>query len=317
MKPSAQIAVALWALIAVCQPTAAPAGDYVQFSGGDQPATNVGAEEAAGQGQPVCLSSDPAPGGDQPRGACCCDLGCDECPPFGIVGLVGLDAFKGVSDGQFEDNFGTVVSLSAGMPVFGLRDYGIGWQIGMSYDAYDYDGTGWALFDREGVQQQIFFTTGFFRKAHDDQRLSLGVVYDWMLNSYWGMFSTSPTLSQWRGQVEYSLGGCNALGAWGCLRDRGSEQIGEFYSLVTARAHEPGQPVLAPQVQQHGGRQLFVGRRPGARPAGSRGGDKPRRHDDRRDAAIAAVGAARSLRQRQLLSPQRLGRGRGRGRQRL
>ena len=61
-------------------------------------------------GATVCLSSDPTPGGDQPRGASCCDLGCDQCPPYGIVGLVGLDAFKGVSDGQFEDNFGTVVS---------------------------------------------------------------------------------------------------------------------------------------------------------------------------------------------------------------
>ncbi len=149
--------------------------------------------------------------------------------------MVGLDAFKGVSDGQFEDNFGTVVSSSAGVPVYGLRDYGIGWQIGMSYDAYDYDGTGWALFDREGVQQQIFFTTGFFRKAHDDQRLSFGVVHDWMLNSYWGMFSTNPTFSQWRGQIEYALGGCNSVGAWGCLRDSVSRQIGEFYSLVTAR----------------------------------------------------------------------------------
>ncbi len=59
-----------------------------------------------------------------------------------------------------------------------------------------------------------------------------------MLNSYWGMFSTNPTFSQWRGQAEYALGGCNSLGAWGCLRDSVARQIGEFYSLVTACAED-------------------------------------------------------------------------------
>ena len=79
---------------------------------------------------------------DQACGGDCCHIGCDECPGFGIVGFAGLDSFKGISDGHFQSNFGAVTGLNAAMPVPGLNDYGIGWQLGMSYGVYDFDGWG-------------------------------------------------------------------------------------------------------------------------------------------------------------------------------
>ena len=68
---------------------------------------------------------------------------------------------------------------------------------------------------RRHCQQQTFVTTGFFRKAKCDQRLSFGLVYDWMYNTDWGIYGNSPTLGQWRGQIEYSLNDCNGVGVWG------------------------------------------------------------------------------------------------------
>jgi hypothetical protein len=68
-------------------------------------------------------------------------------------------------------------------------------------------------------QQQTFITTGFFRKAKGEQRLSFGLVYDWMLNTEWGYEGTHPTMGQWRGQIEYALNGCNSVGVWGTVRD--------------------------------------------------------------------------------------------------
>ena len=96
-------------------------------------------------------------------------MGCDECPCRGMVGFAGFDSFKGISDGFLPSNFGAVTGFNAAMPVPGLSDYGIGWQLGMSYGVYDVDGRVFAV-DRAQSQQQIFVTTGFYHKADCDQR---------------------------------------------------------------------------------------------------------------------------------------------------
>ena len=170
--------------------------------------------------------------------SCCNDLGCDECPGRGIVGFAGLDSFKGISDGDWPSNFGVVTGLNSSLPVPGLSDYGIGWQLGMSYGVYDLDGSASGLENAES-QQQIFVTTGFFHKAQGDRRLSFGLVYDWMINNNWGEYQTSPTFGQWRGQIEYALSGCNSVGVWGCARDLGSQQTvryDETVGVISSRA---------------------------------------------------------------------------------
>lgn len=220
-----QVAMAL-AVAVGCQAGVALAQDFY-WTGDTKATTTVGAEKAIAPGQSTYSSCGPTCG----LGAPCesrCDpgamLGCDTCPRYGIVGFAGLDSFKGVSDGFLPSNFGAVTGLNAAVPVPGLSDYGIGWQLGMSYGIYDFDGRV-SFVNPAHSQQQVFVTTGFFHKAEGDRRLSFGIVYDWMINDEWGDVATSPTLGQWRGQVEYALSGSNAVGVWGCLRDRGTTQF--------------------------------------------------------------------------------------------
>jgi hypothetical protein len=136
-----------------------------------------------------------------------------------MVAFAGVDAFKGISDGSLSSNFGGVFGLNASTPI--LPDYGLGWQSGVSFGGYDLDGH---AFELEETQQQIFLTMGVFRKARDDQRISFGIVYDWMFNNNWGVYTNNPTIGQWRGQIDFALGNENAVGLWGCLRDRNAAQ---------------------------------------------------------------------------------------------
>jgi hypothetical protein len=223
MKTFVRLAVALMAITVACQATLALAEDYYSNT------SFAGEEKAVAQGQSVCNSCNQACG-EQGCGCCGNEMGCDECPPWGIVAFSGFDAFKGISDEDGPSNFGLVTGLNIGVPIPGLREYGFGWQIGLSYGVYDLDGYG--RFDTNGrpigatahCQQQTFVTTGFFRKAQCDQRLSFGIVYDWMYNTDYGLFHNDPQLGQWRGQIEYALSGCNGFGLWGAKRDLGSEQ---------------------------------------------------------------------------------------------
>jgi hypothetical protein len=86
-------------------------------------------------------------------------------------------------------------------------------------------------------QEQVFVTTGFFHKAKCGQRVSFGLVYDWMFNREWGEFGNHPTLGQWRGQIEYAVSGCNAIGFWGCARDLGSVQTVSIMPMMMMSDH--------------------------------------------------------------------------------
>ena len=227
MKTFVRHAVALVAITVVCQSSFTLADDYYWVDSGNRKATLVGDEKVADQGQSYTgcgqASCCPEPTCGSRCGSCCgLDLGCDECPRRGIVGFFGMDSFKGISDGFSNSNFGAVAGLNSAIGAFGLADYGIGWQLGMSAGAYDW--TGGAAVNPAESQRQIFVTTGFFRKAAGDQQLSFGLVYDWMFNDNWGWLGTNPTLGQWRGQVEWAVSGCNAFGVYGALRDRYSVQ---------------------------------------------------------------------------------------------
>jgi hypothetical protein len=235
MKTFVRHAVALLAITAVCQAGLAFAEDYYAGSGGQTSLT--GDQKAAPAPQTACAQCG--------QYNCCCGesynpcdscagLGCDECPRYGLLGTLGFDSFKGISDENHESNFGVVTGVNFGAPLLGLADRGFGWQIGISYGIYDVDGRHET--DPARSQTQTFVTSGLFRKAHGDRRLSYGIVYDWMYNDRWGVMANSPTLGQWRGQIEYALSGCNAVGVWGCQRDRGSVQRTVTQLTVTDRA---------------------------------------------------------------------------------
>ena len=223
MRTFLRYAMILWAVTAICQAGAVPAADVHKPSAGGQ--TGAWADDPT-------PATDPAPYPPCGEPSCCeescgsggCDLGCDEYPRTGIVGFVGFDSFKGISDADWPSNFGAVTGVNAARPVPGLRDYGIAWQLGVSYGVYDFDGSASGPSPAKS-QEQVFVTTGFFHKAEGDRRLSFGMVYDWMLNNDWGVYRTCPTMGQWRGQVKFALSGYNAFGAWGCVRDRSSMHL--------------------------------------------------------------------------------------------
>jgi hypothetical protein len=158
----------------------------------------------------------------------CGGADCDECPKFGLVGLAGFESFRGVSDDDYQDNFGFVTGLNGAFPLVSAA--GVGLQIGATYGMYDWDGRSSSNIEAQ-MQTQTFITTGIFRKASGGRRLSFGVVYDWMINTNWGVDATSPVLGQWRGQVEYALSNCNAVGFWGALRDHSHEQDIAFFEI--------------------------------------------------------------------------------------
>ena len=223
------------AITAACQAQLAAAEDGYLWVSGDGPAAKLVADEKPAVKDASYANCGATACGGQETGCGSCGVaggfgGCDDSPECGIVGIFGMDSFKGISDGQFLSNFGAVTGLNAAMAVPGLDDYGIGWQLGMTYGVYDFDG---AVGGSPRTQQQTFVTTGFYRKGNDDQRLSFGIVYDWMLNNEWGIYGTSPTLGQWRGQVEYALSEVNGVGLYGCMRDRGSRLDDGPYTLET------------------------------------------------------------------------------------
>jgi hypothetical protein len=248
MRTSVRLALTLLAITVACQAGLALAENY-SFISGSAPATApAGAEKATAQGQSDCTSCCPTACGQEASCGCgscdpCnCQLGCEEnCKRFGIVGFAGFDSFKGISDDLGPSNFGVVSGLNTGVLLPGLDQYGFGWQTGLSYGVYDFDGaTQFINNSNPHSQQQIFVTTGFFRKAKADQRVSFGLVYDWMINDQWGDTGISPTLGQWRGQIEYAFSGCNAVGLAGTIRDRTAQNALRFddedVALVSTRA---------------------------------------------------------------------------------
>ena len=222
MRKFIRLAMALLTIAAMCQERIALADDQNELSDGGQSASTTSERSSGGLAEadeiccrlPSCGSREYCAGCD--RSVCC---GRDADPPCGMIVSAGTDAFKGISDGSLPSNFGAVFGLNAGTPV--LHDFGLGWQSGVSFGAYDLDGHAWEL---EESQQQIFLTMGVFRNARQDQKISFGVVYDWMFNNNWGVFTNNPTLGQWRGQIEYAFGNADAIGFAGCLRDRNAVQ---------------------------------------------------------------------------------------------
>lgn len=239
MKTFVRSFAVLLAILAICQ-ASAWADDYYWVAEGNQSAGQNSGEKAVAPAPADCIACDP--GCYDSVGCDCCGrcgcLGCDECPPYGVVGLFGFDSFKGISDAVMYSNYGAVMGLNAAVPVPGLRDRGFGWQLGMTYGVYDWDGG--SYLQPTTSQQQIFVTTGFYRKAGIDQRLSFGIVYDWMINNNWGFIGTNPTIGQWRGQVEWAFGdGCNSIGVYGAIRDLYAREtiiIQDVPVIVTTRA---------------------------------------------------------------------------------
>jgi hypothetical protein len=145
---------------------------------------------------------------------------CDECPLRGYYAFVNYDSWRGLPDGNWQNN-GISSGVNFGTRLGRFSDWtGIGFQIGGSAGAYNWAGTNYRLAHTNQSQPQGFVTYGLFRRANENSRFSAAVVQDWMLNSNYGVFAQNPTLSQWRGQAGYALGPLNEIGIWGAWRAR-------------------------------------------------------------------------------------------------
>jgi hypothetical protein len=134
--------------------------------------------------------------------------------PITAYGFTVADSWRGLPDGHFQNNNGVKKGLNFGGLVPGLREYGIGAQLGASYGLYHTSGRDSDPDAAGKWQQQTFVTAGLFRHATVDLPLSFGIVYDGMINAEYGVFAQSPYLSQFRMQIGYIVNPKDEIGFW-------------------------------------------------------------------------------------------------------
>lgn len=142
---------------------------------------------------------------------------------YGAYLYSGYDSFRGISDGTYNDNSGFTYGANLGVPIPGLRRFGVGGQLGGTYGLYDLNGRA-SMPGNQDVQQQFLFTGGFFRRPTEPVPIGIGFVYDGMVNNAYGVFAQSPYFSQWRGQLSVAFTEYMEVGAWFTLRDHGGSR---------------------------------------------------------------------------------------------
>jgi hypothetical protein len=146
---------------------------------------------------------------------------CDACPRCGYFAFVRYDTWRGIPDGNWQNN-GINAGLNLGTRLGRFSDWtGIGFQIGLSAGAYNWAGSDYRVAHQDDAQAQGFVTYGLFRKANEYSNWTGAIVHDWMLNRNYGLFAADPSLAQWRGQAGYTVSAWNELGIWGTWRSRG------------------------------------------------------------------------------------------------
>lgn len=124
------------------------------------------------------------------------------------VEMTGMgDYFRGAPQGSFSGNDGAYMGLNANVPIVDFLDF----QAGGSFGVYNWDGHIDLLdFQTTNPTYQGFITTGF---TYKENQYTLGVVYDCMLTSNFGMFRLSPMIDQLRAKLGCTLGSCE-VGLW-------------------------------------------------------------------------------------------------------
>lgn len=137
--------------------------------------------------------------------------GCGVCDNMNI--FTAFDAWKGPIDDDSNNNFGIRTGFNWGVPLWAER--GIGFQFGMSYGGYDFHGRDSAsVTETSSIEDQLFFTTGLFHRSNmtgipcTQDRISWGLVYDFMVTDNAGEGADEWHFSQFRGQLGYACD-CN------------------------------------------------------------------------------------------------------------
>ena len=139
----------------------------------------------------------------------------DDSQSKGLLLFVDYDAFRGVSDGAWENN-GIRTGFNYASRLGQFSDLtGIGAQVGASVGIYDWAGTDYRAQNQNQAETQGFITYGFYRKPTEESRFTGGVVQDWSFNDNFGVFGKSPSMSQIRSQLGYAVSASNEFGIWG------------------------------------------------------------------------------------------------------
>ena len=159
-----------------------------------------------------------------------------------------IDSWRGPTDGSGNDNFGGRIGFNAGVPL--LRTHGIGAQFGMSYGAYDFHGRDDQFPESEpsSIEEQLFFTAGVFRRCvqccdpcgFSCDRVSWGLVYDYMITYNTTACAAELGLGQIRGQIGYCLNNANEIGLQGSVGDGSEDDFECLFTRHTTRAIDQG-----------------------------------------------------------------------------
>jgi hypothetical protein len=169
-----------------------------------------------------CGCSD-ACGCDTDCGGDCIDCcGCGESWSDNFRLFVAGDGWKHrADDNSVPNNFGFRIGFNSG---WGLGELPIRAQVGASYGFYDISGRrplvgGRTNVNWMSVEQQLFLTLGFYKRSDvlSCDRISWGIVYDYMYDTDYGEDAQSVDFGQARFQVGYALTECSELGLWGAF----------------------------------------------------------------------------------------------------
>ena len=234
-QPAAELS-GNWDESAASYPSAPVAAQYAQPPGGPVGPLQYGSAqgpvpgyEPAGGGYPIPQDFGPPLGfGTAPSAVPTAPPGAqlnpwiapyaDHYPLLGLYLFQDANTWRNFSNGDASNANGVNQGFNLGVPLPWLSQFGFGAQIGGSYNFYDFSGrSGDAPSRANSLGQQWFVTGGIFRHADADRRLSMGVVYDLMMNDNLGVFSAPPTMGQVRFQLGYALGYFNEVGVWGTV----------------------------------------------------------------------------------------------------
>jgi len=144
----------------------------------------------------------------------------------------GFDTYKSVGDrltninggtGSLSSSYGNTVGFNTGFGLGGLPFRG---QIGASYGVYDYKGRLGIVEHSEQVEQQMFVTTGLYKRGdmtNEGDPISWGFVYDLFYADEWGINGNEFDLGQFRAIIGYALTDATEIGVWGTFAAQDNE----------------------------------------------------------------------------------------------
>jgi len=140
---------------------------------------------------------------------CGVDAGCGS--GFCLDAFLAGDGWKMKADDDDNNNFGFRTGLNGSMP---LRN-GIRGQLGASIGGYDFYGREDA--PENPAEAQVFVTAGVSKRANlrSGERVSWGIVWDYMNGQHWGEAGDSVGLHQVRLLAGYALNSRDEVGFWG------------------------------------------------------------------------------------------------------